>query len=99
LQASIFAEHLELPRHGYAAISLIHHASPRQNYNTHVYVLRFSVVHLLMNNLSVPESAVATAFVHPSLLAFLGHPDAATMFPIKSALSCSLDKCNAFVTR
>ncbi len=92
-----FSDHNSLPRHGHAAVSFSRHFAG--NDDSEVYIMRFSVIHASAAASPPLASAATTAFVLPALLEFLGHPTAATLFPIKAALPCSSATCRAFVTR
>ena len=95
---SLAGQH-DLQRHGYAAVAFLHHATRKDELAVPVYMLRFSVIDASVNPSPASASATITAFVPPALHTFLGHPAAATIFPIKPALSCSSMSCRALVTR
>ncbi len=92
-----FSDHNSLPRHGHAAVSFSRQVAG-SNDDSEVYIMRFSVIHPSAAS-PPPPPAATTAFVFPALLEFLGHPTAATLFPIKAALPCSSATCCALVTR
>ena len=92
-----FLDHNSLPRHGHAAVSFSRHFAG--NDDSEVYIMRFSVIHASAAASPPPAPAATTAFLLPALLEFLGHPTAATLFPIKAALPCSSATCRALLTR